>query len=206
MLIRKAQEFPELQATSCTFKTHVFICKGLNLWQGFHAVPIHFLSIELENEWGQLICCHMQFECRIEHLVPDSLICFLCLTFMLHLAENKHNSALLEVVAATYLHPVLEVLEGACNCACDVAMGREVEGCNPLPSRGGKRSIENKPGLGMKILIPQRVFKLLWPPKFFDLEFNEDTQDMIYVGLLLCGLFVVVVNNFTCLAKSDMTS
>ncbi len=98
------------------------------------------------DEWGQLIFCHMQFECRIEHLVPDSLICFLCLTFMLHLAENKHNSALLEVVAATYLHPVSEILEGACNCACDVAMGREVEGCNPLPSRRGKGSIENKPG------------------------------------------------------------
>lgn len=132
----------------------------------------------------------MQFECRIEHLVPDSLICFLCLTFMLHLAENKHNSVLLEVVAATYLHPVSEVLEGACNCVCDVAMGREVEGCNPLPSCGGKGSIENKPGLGMKLLRPQRVFKLFQPPRFFDLEFNEDAQDMIYVGLLLCGLFV----------------
>jgi len=116
---------------------------------------------------------------------------------MLHLAENKHNSALLELVAATYLHPVSEVFEGACNCACDVAMGREEEGCNPLRScgAGGKRSIENKPGLGMKLLRPQRVFKLFQPPKFFDLEFNEDTQDMIYVGLLLCGLFVVIVNN-----------
>jgi hypothetical protein len=86
---------------------------------------------------------------------------------MLHLAENKRNSALLEVVAATYLHPVSEVLEGACNCACDVAMGREVEGCNPLPSHGGKRSIENKPGLGMKLLRPQRVFKLFQPPNCF---------------------------------------
>lgn len=47
----------------------------------------------------------------------------------------------------------------------------------------------------MKLLRPQRVFKLFQPPKFFDLEFNEDTQDMIYAGLLLCGLFVVVVNN-----------
>ncbi len=99
-------------------------------------------------------------------------------------------------MAATYLHPVSEVLEGVCNCACDVAMGREVEGCNPLPpSCGGKRSIENKPGLGMKLLRQQRVFKLSQAPKFFDLEFNEDTQDIIYVGLLLCGLFVVVVNN-----------
>jgi hypothetical protein len=109
---------------------------------------------------------------------------------MLHLAENKHNSVLLEVVAATYLHPVSEVLEGVCNCACDVAMGREVEGCNPLPSHRGEGSIENKPGLGMKLLRPQRVFKLFQPPRFFDLEFNEDAQDMIYVGLLLCGLFV----------------